>query len=335
MKSDSRKILPMLIVSSMLCLGLGFPLAARAVQEIQLASQQVEVRMAVMQGPSGFSTVGMTRNEGRLDDYTVVDIQVFPSPNEVIARLANGEIDVAALPTNVAANLYAKGVAVKTAAIVGEGMLMLLTNDSSITELNDLANRNISIPGAGGTPDQMARILIAALGYDSTRAVELDYSIASPAQLTQMLIAGKVDLAVLPEPFVSMALNASEAIIPLLDVQALWTALTGTGNYPMTVIVVSDRFVEQYPEALPVVMDSLRDSVQWVNANPAEAGSLIEKVGIMKAALAVPAIPRCNLVFKTAKEGYEAMDLYLKVLYGFDYTSVGGAVPDESFYLDY
>lgn len=335
MKSDSRKILPMLIVSSMLCLGLGFPLAARAVQEIQLASQQVEVRMAVMQGPSGFSTVGMTRNEGRLDDYTVVDIQVFPSPNEVIARLANGEIDVAALPTNVAANLYAKGVAVKTAAIVGEGMLMLLTNDSSITELNDLANRNISIPGAGGTPDQMARILIAALGYDSTTAVELDYSIASPAQLTQMLIAGKVDLAVLPEPFVSMALNASEAIIPLLDVQALWTALTGTGNYPMTVIVVSDRFVEQYPEALPVVMDSLRDSVQWVNANPAEAGSLIEKVGIMKAALAVPAIPRCNLVFKTAKEGYEAMDLYLKVLYGFDYTSVGGAVPDESFYLDY
>jgi NitT/TauT family transport system substrate-binding protein len=277
----------------------------------------------------------MTRNEGRLDDYTVVDIQVFPSPNEVIARLANGEIDVAALPTNVAANLYAKGVAVKTAAIVGEGMLMFLTNDSDITELTDLANRKISIPGAGGTPDQMARILIAALGYDSETAVELDYSIASPAQLTQMLIAGKVDFAVLPEPFVSMALNASEAIIPLLDIQALWTALTGTGNYPMTVVVVSDRFVEQYPEALPVVMGSLKDSVQWVNANPTEAGSLIEKAGIMKAALATPAIPRCNLVFKTAKEGYEAMDLYLKVLYGFDYTSVGGAVPDESFYLDY
>jgi NitT/TauT family transport system substrate-binding protein len=333
MKSDSRKILPMLIVSIMLCIG--FPLAARAAQEIQLASQQVEVRMAVMQGPSGFSTVGMTRNEGRLDDYTVVDIQVFPSPNEVIARLANGEIDVAALPTNVAANLYAKGVAVKTAAIVGEGMLMFLTNDSGITELTDLANRKISIPGAGGTPDQMARILIAALGYDSETAVELDYSIASPAQLTQMLIAGKVDFAVLPEPFVSMALNASEAIIPLLDIQALWTALTGTGNYPMTVVVVSDRFVEQYPEALPVVMGSLKDSVQWVNANPTEAGSLIEKAGIMKAALATPAIPRCNLVFKTAKEGYEAMDLYLKVLYGFDYTSVGGAVPDESFYLDY
>jgi NitT/TauT family transport system substrate-binding protein len=323
----------MLIVSIMLCIG--FPLAARAAQEIQLASQQVEVRMAVMQGPSGFSTVGMTRNEGRLDDYTVVDIQVFPSPNEVIARLANGEIDVAALPTNVAANLYAKGVAVKTAAIVGEGMLMFLTNDSGITELTDLANRKISIPGAGGTPDQMARILIAALGYDSETAVELDYSIASPAQLTQMLIAGKVDFAVLPEPFVSMALNASEAIIPLLDIQALWTALTGTGNYPMTVVVVSDRFVEQYPEALPVVMGSLKDSVQWVNANPTEAGSLIEKAGIMKAALATPAIPRCNLVFKTAKEGYEAMDLYLKVLYGFDYTSVGGAVPDESFYLDY
>ena len=333
MKSVSRKILPMLIVSVMLCLG--FPLTARAAQEIQLASQQVEVRMAVMQGPSGFSTVGMTRNEGRLDDYTVVDIQVFPSPNEVIARLANGELDIAALPTNVAANLYAKGVPVKLAAVVGEGMLMFLTNDANITELTDLAQRKISIPGAGGTPDQMTRILIAALGYDSETDVELDYSIAAPAQLTQMLIAGRIDLAVLPEPFVSMALNSSDSVIPLLDVQALWSALTGTGNYPMTVVVVSDRFVEEHPGTLPLVMGSLKDSVQWVNSNPAEAGKLIEEVGIMKATMAVPAIPRCNLVFKTAKESYEAMDLYLKVLYGFDYTSVGGTVPDESFYLDY
>lgn len=307
---------------------------AQAAQEA-IAADQVTVKMAVMQGPSGFGTIGLQRNEGVLDDRTFIDVAVFPSPNEVIARLANGEIDVAALPTNVAANLYAKGVGVKTAAVVGEGMLMFLTTDPSITELSDLAQRKISIPGAGSTPDQMTKILISALGFDYETDVALDYSIASPAQLSQMLIAKKVDLTVLPEPFVTMTMNSSDAVIPLLDVQALWAALTGTPNYPMTVIVVSDAFVEQHGDRLALVMNAIKDSVHWVNENPADAGILIEEASIMKAAMATPAIPRCNLVFKTATEAYDAMDTYLKVLYGFDYSSVGGSVPDESFYLSY
>lgn len=311
------------------------PLSAQAAKEAQLASQQVTARMAVMQGPSGFGAVGLNRDGGRIDETTSIEVSVFPSPNEVIARLANGELDFAALPTNVASNLYAKGVKVKVAAITGEGMLMLLTNDTSIDELGDLAGRKIAIPGSGSTPDQLTKILITALGYDPSVDVELDYSIAAPAQLAQLLIAGKTDLAVLPEPFVSMVLSAKPDVVQLLDVQALWSALTGTGNYPMTVVVVSDAFAGKHPEAVKTVMQAIKDSVEWVNTNPSDAGVLIEEAGIMKAAMAVPAIPRCNLVFRTAKEGYDAMDTYLKVLYGFDYTSIGGSVPDESFYLAY
>jgi NitT/TauT family transport system substrate-binding protein len=306
----------------------------QAAQEA-ISADQLTVRMAVMQGPSGFGTVALMKNDGRLDDRTSIDVAVYPSPNEVIARLANGELDFAALPTNVAANLFAKGVGVKTAAITGEGMLLLLTTDASITEFSDLANRKISIPGAGSTPDQMTRIMTTALGYDYEQDVNLDYSIASPAQLAQMLIAEKVDLAVLPEPFVSMVMTRSEKAIPLLDIQMLWYALTGIENYPMTVIVVSDAFVEEQSDRLPLVMDAIEDSIEWVVANPEEAGSMIEEAGIMKAAIAVPAIPRLNLVFKTANEGFDSMDMYLKVLYGFDSSSIGGSVPDESFYLAY
>jgi NitT/TauT family transport system substrate-binding protein len=103
----------------------------------------------------------------------------------------------------------------------------------------------------------------------------------------------------------------------------------------MTVIVVSDGFIAEHSDRLPLVMGAIKDSVEWVNANPGDAGVMIEEAGIMKAAMATPAIPRCNLVFRTATEGYDAMDTYLKVLHGFDYASVGGSVPDESFYLAY
>lgn len=313
---------------------LALPLSAQGFREAE-AADKVEVKMAVMQGPSGFGVSQLFAKEGEINPKLSVDISVYPSPNEVIARLANKELDVAFLPTNVAANLYAKGVKVKIAAITGEGMLMLLTNDHSITQVTDLEQREIYIPGAGSTPDQLTKIIISALGFDWEEDIELDYSIAAPAQLSQMLIANRVELAVLPEPFVTMTLLSNSNIIPLIDYQDLWNALTGVENYPMTVVVVSDDFAQKHPQKLVELMDSIKESIAWTVANSEQASYYIEQEGIMKADMAQAAIGRSALVFRKAKEGFMTMDVYLKVLQGFDYSSIGGTLPDESFYLDY
>ena len=251
------------IVVLAVCLLLAVPLFSQGAREAQLAADQVTVRMAVMQGPSGFGTVALGRDGGRIDATTVVDVAVYPSPNEVIARLANGELDVAALPTNVAANLHAKGVKVKVAAITGEGMLMFLTTDPTIDELADLANRKISIPGAGGTPDQMTRILTTALGYVRSRC-RAD-SVSPVPRSSHRCSSREGDLAVLPEPFVTMAVGSGKGH-ELLDVQALWSALTGTGNYPMTVIGVWTSLRGHRRKSLR--SGAIKDSVEWVNANP-------------------------------------------------------------------
>ena len=185
----------------------------------ELQKEPFTINMAVMQGPSGFSSIGLNRNDGIIKDGVAVNLSVYPSPAEVIARLTNGEIDVAALPTNVAANLFNKGVPIRVAATVGEGMLMLLGTDYTLQNIEDLAGKTIHIPGAGSTPDQMARLLIQALGFDPETDVLLDYSIAAPAQLVQMLIAKKVEFALLPEPFVSVALTGEHNIRTLVDVK--------------------------------------------------------------------------------------------------------------------
>ena len=203
---------------------------------------------------------------------------------------------------------------------------MFLTNDTSIKNWDDLANRKISIPGAGSTPDQMAKIITTALGFDYESDIELDYSIAAPAQVAQMLIAEKISLAVLPEPFVTLTLNSNKNVSLLLNIQELWQALTGSGNYPMTVIVVSDKFVENHKELLPVVMGAIEESINWVNSEPSEAALLIEEVGFMKAAMAAPAIPRANLVFRRVR-GERGDGCLLQVLYGFDYTSIVESYP--------
>ena len=104
-------------------------------------SPQEPAQIAVMAGPTGFSSAGLSRFLGE-DTYT---LSVYPSPNEVIARLANGEVDVAALPSNVAATLYNRGVKIQVAAVIGDGMLSVLSSDPSVADASDLIGKTIQI----------------------------------------------------------------------------------------------------------------------------------------------------------------------------------------------
>lgn len=284
--------------------------------------------IAVMAGPTGFSSAGL----GRSLDEDAFTLTVFPSPNEVIARLANGELDVAALPSNVAANLYNKGVKIQVAAVIGDGMLSVLSTDDSIKSAADLVGKTIHAPGAGSTPAQMASLLIREAGLVEGTDVILDYSVSAPAQLAQLVIAGKVTLAILPEPFVTMIRTKNPQVTVAADVQELYRSLTGIANYPMSVLVVRSDFAQQNPAQLTAVLNAYEQSVSWVNANHAAAGEAIEAADIMAAAMAAPAIGSCNLVWRPASEAAGELDAYYTFLYSFSPDAIGGAVPKADLY---
>lgn len=293
----------------------------------------LEVQFAVMAGPTGFSSVALNENGGRITEDIQIAMQVFPSPNEVVARLANGELDFACLPSNLAANIYNKGVKIKLAAVIGNGMLSVVSSDGSVQGVDDLLGKTVHVPGAGSTPDQMAQLLLREAGLEAGVDVILDYSVASPAQLAQLTIAGKVSLVMLPQPFVSMILNGSKRAKEVVDVQELYEELSGVANYPMSVMVVSEQFAEKHPEALEDILKAYEDSVAWVNAEPQAAGKAIEEAGIMKAALATPSIPFCNLVFVPSQEAKEEVQAYYRFLHSFSPAAIGGAVPADNLYL--
>lgn len=265
------------------------------------------VNLAVMQGPTGFSSSG-------LEDF--VNVSVLPSPNEAVAKLVNGELDMAVLPANTAAALYNKGVKIKAIAIVGEGMLSVIGSDEN--------SNAISVPGAGGTPDHMASLL-----YN----YELDYSVTAPAQLAQMLIAGKSKLAILPQPFVSMVLSQNPDMKVIRDVQSDWKALTGQDQYPMSILVSSESFAKEHEVLVYKTGVSYKNSIQWIAQNQNEAGARIEELGIMKAAMATDALPYCALVFKDGNEAANEANAYFKILMDLAPDAIGGKLPDEGFWM--
>lgn len=267
------------------------------------------IKMAVMQGPTGFSSVMLDE-----DNY---EISVYPSPNEAVARLVKGELDMAVLPANAALSLYNKGVDIKAVAVVGEGMLSLIGTDRTAS--------SVYVPGAGGTPDHMARLLFAEY--------EPDYSVTAPAQLAQLLIAGKAELAILPQPFVTMVLSRNSSVTVLEDVQQKWKVLTGSESYPMSILVASGSFIQQNRQAVLDTAEAYRESVTLVNQNPHDAALRIEELGIMSASVAEAAIPYCALVYKDGSEAEKLCDSYFSVLLELDSQAIGGKAQDGGFWL--
>lgn len=237
------------------------------------SKENQNVNMAVMQGPTGFSSV-------MLPSY--VNLSVYPSPNEAVAKLVNGDLDMAVLPSNTADTLIEKGVKIKKLAVVGEGMLFVIGTDENATTL--------AVPGAGGTPDIMANRLYPDY--------EKSYSVTAPAQLAQLVIAGKVSLAILPQPFVSMVMSKNPNVKIISNVQDEWKKQTGENSYPMSILVAREDYGKDNKDLVKKVMKDYEKSVKAVLANPHEAALLIEEKGIMAADTAETAIPLCALVFK-------------------------------------
>jgi NitT/TauT family transport system substrate-binding protein len=252
----------------------------------------------------------------------------------VAARFISGEAKVGILPPNVAAKIASTGKRVQVAAVTGLGMLSLLTSDSSIRSFDDLRGKSIEVAGQGATPDYVFRRILLSRGFNPDRDMRLNYSMAYP-EIAQSLIAGRVATALLPEPFATMARSGRPDLRLVSDVQLEWQQAGGIGNYPMTVLVVDADYARSDPAGIRSILAALKASSEWVIANPAEAGALVEKHDLgLRAPVVAAATPRSNYVFINAVDARPALEALYGTFLQFSPNSIGGKLPEDSFYLE-
>ena len=71
------------------------------------------------------------------------------------------------------------------------------------------------------------------MDYETKNGVNFDFSVP-PAQLPAMLISGKIDYAVLPEPFVTIALMKSKDVYEAVDFQKDMAMILISQSFAMT-----------------------------------------------------------------------------------------------------
>ena len=295
--------------------------------------KELEINVSVLNGTTGFGAAKLMTDAKGGNTTLNYRFTVESDATLITAGLINGSIDIAALPTNAAAAVYKKtDGGVKIAAVNTLGVLYLVNNGEKVTvnSISDLEGKTVYCPA------QNPAFIFEAICRESGVNVIIDTAYAQPADLRTAVASGLVDLAVLPEPMVTIAKSANDKLVTSLDLTEEWERVYGENTLMQGCIVVRTRWAEEHPEELDEFLKAYKESVEYTVANPSNAAELIVSAGVFagKAPVAARAISNCNIVYIDGDEMTTSLSVFFEKLYSVNPASVGGTLPDSEIYLE-
>lgn len=291
------------------------------------------VNIIGLKGPTSIGMIKLIDEKALNSDTYKVEYSTVEAPDILTGKIINNEVQIAAVPTNLAAVLYNKtGGNVQFLAQNTLGVLYAI-GKGDITSLEDLEGKKVAISGKGSVPEYAMNYILNQKGL--TDKVSLDY-LPDHATVAQTLLAGDIDVAILPQPFVTQVTLKNPDKKILIDLNKEWEeASNGESVLSMGCLIINKKFAENNKEFVNEFLKAYEESVNYVNSNPAEAAKLVEKNEIINnATLVEKAIPYCSIVYKSAQDAKEEINAFLQILFDSDNKSVGGKLPDESFYYE-
>ena len=292
----------------------------------------ITTRIAALKGPTAMGLVKLMSDDPQSASGPMYDFTLAGAADEVTPSLIKGDLDMACVPANLASVLYNKTEGqIVTLAVNTLGVLYIVENGNAVQSMADLAGKTIVAAGKGSTPEYALRYLLSENGIDPDKDVTIDWK-SEHAECVAALASGAATIALLPQPFVTVAQTKIEGLRMALDLTAEWDALDNGSGMITGVVVARKSFVEEHPAAVGAFLQDYAASVDWVNSNNADAAQLISQFGIIEAApVAQKALPYCNIVCITGEEMTEKLTGYLQVLFDAQPAAVGGKLPGDDF----
>ena len=236
------------------------------------AEEPTVIRIGSLKGPT---TMGMVKllsdNEAGL---TAVKYEstVVANATELMPLFLRGELDVLALPVNAGAVLYNKSQAGATLLAVNTlGVLYIVEKGGeTITSVADLKGKTIYATGKSTTPEYALSYLLSQNGLDIATDVTMEWKSEASEVVAQMATLDNA-VALLPQPFVTVAQTKVEGLRVALDMTAEWanvgsTLITGG-------LIIRTAFLNEHPEAVKTFLEEYAASTQYVNENVEEAAA--------------------------------------------------------------
>ena len=297
-------------------------------------AEKQTVNLAVLKGPSGVGAAKLLADSDAGETANDYAYSIMADNTEIVAGLSSGSLDIAAVASNVAANLYNKtNGGIQIAAVSGLGVLYILENGNTVQSMADLKGQTLYATGQGANPEYVLNYLLTENGVDPA---EVDIQWKTADEVSALMVSGEARLCMMPVPAATAIQMSNPDVREALDLSAEWDGLNNGSHLTMTCIAVRTAFAQEHPEAVENFLADYAASVEYVKGDPTAASELVAQYGITpKAKIAELAIPKCSLVCITGKvDMADTIQGYFEVLSAANPDALGGSIPDDGFYFE-
>ena len=322
-----KKLLSMILA---LALVLGLCMSAGAEEE------KVTVKLGGLKGPTSMGMVKLLDDAENGLTKNAYEFTMAGSADELTPGILKGDLDILAVPANLGAILYKNSDgAVQMLAVNTLGVIYIVEKGGeTVQSIEDLKGKTIYATGKGSTPEYALNYLLSQHGLDAAADVTVEWK-SEPTEVVAQMATEDSSVAMLPQPFVTVAAGQLENLRIAVDLTREWEALDNGSRFVTAGLIVRKAFAQEHPDAVKDFLEEYAASTAYTNESPAEAAQLIEKYGIVKAAVAEKAIPYCNIVCIAGAEMQQMVSGYFAVLAEQNPKAVGGELPGDDFYLIY
>ena len=180
--------------------------------------EAVTIRVGGLKGPTSMGLVKLLDDAENQKTANAIDFQMAASANELNPLFLKGELDILAVPANLGSVLYNKTQGgVKMLAVSTLGVLyMVEKGGETVTDIKSLAGKTIYATGKGATPEYALTYLLARNGLELGKDVNVEWK-SEPTEIVAQMAAQDSAVAMLPQPFVVVAMGQVEGLRVALD----------------------------------------------------------------------------------------------------------------------
>ncbi len=292
-----------------------------------------KTNVMVLSGPTGVGAAKMMADCEAAGDAAAYNFTVVAGNDEVAPALAKGEVDIACIATNMAANLYNKQTDLKVLAVNTLGVLYILDKDSSVTDVASLRGKTIYATGKAANPEYILNHVLTQNGVDPVNDVDIQWM--TPQEVAAKMVQSTDGVCMLPVPAATALMIKDSTVREALNVSAEWDKVA-ENPLVMGCVVARTQFIQENPQLVEQFLSQYEASINYMKdeANSASAAQYVAQFGITaNAAIAAKAIPQCNLTYMAGEEMRNAIQGYFEMLFAADPASIGGGNPDDAFYF--
>lgn len=269
--------------------------------------------------------------------YGQPSFSVYRDPDQLRTGFVSGRWELAGTPTYVAANMANRELPVHLVNVMTQGLLYVISRDDSVQSFDDLAGKTVAMFFKGDMPDLVCQYIAEQRGLRVGGDIKLQY-VATPVEAIQLLLSGRVDQAVLPEPAATGAImqgmKATQKLVRAIDLQQAWAEVTGgPPAIPQAGMMIAEPLMERHPGLVADLQQAFAASADWVNNNPASAGKLGAAYMPLKPPVIERSIPFSKIEPQTGKAARPALEDFFGRLVELNPGIIGGRLPDAGFYL--